>query len=233
MYIILFVLRYTSAHASGIFSEDSGVQINRLWGQKPTLYKKMSSKIWPSSFKKDKKTPLSPNNFKKSVSKSIQLDFRSLYPSAQLRKQPVLNGILLTAACKEDAYLLSQRQKIRKKNVLAINPVCQRVRKDDRKELFMMPINHYKTPPHRFEEYYATRLFAQKEIAPLLSEEYELISIAGASYTGKWLYNILFSNISMSIGGIANICGFYPDLLAVLDSSKRNARRLILYYYHG
>ena len=131
---------------------------------------------------------MSPNCFQKSVSKSIQLDFRSLYPSAQLRKQPTLNGIMLTAASKEDAYLLSKRRKIREKNVLAVNPVCQRVRKDSVKELFMVPINHYKTPPHRFEEYYATRLFAQKEIAPLISGGYELVSIAGASYTGSYLH---------------------------------------------
>ena len=181
---IHFVFRYTSAHASGIFSEDSGVQINRLWGQNPSLYKEMSSKIWPSCFKRDRKTPLSPECFTKSVSKIIQQDFRSLYPSAQLRKQPVLNGILLTAASREDARLLSQRKKIRAKNVLAINPVCQRVRKDKPRDLFLVPINHYKTPPHRFEEYYATRLFAQKEIVPLLSGGYDLVSIAGASYTG-------------------------------------------------
>ena len=35
------------------------------------------------------------------------------------------------------------------------------------------------------------------------------------------------------IAGIANICGFYPDLLAVLDNSGLNERKLILYFYHG
>ena len=131
---------------------------------------------------------MSPESFRKAVAKTIQLDFRSLYPSAQVRKQPVLNGILLSSANKDDAYLLSQRSKIRKQNVLAINPVCQRVRTQDNDkgdgERFLVPINHYKTPPHRFEEYYACRLFAQNEIAPLLSSGYELLSIAGASYTG-------------------------------------------------
>ena len=112
------------------------------------------------------------------------MDVRSLYPSAQLLKQPLLNGILLTAAGQEDAHLLSKRKWIRMKNVLAINPVCQRVRKNSHKSEFLVPINHYKTPRHRYEEYYATRLFAQREIAPLLSQGYELISIAGASYAG-------------------------------------------------
>lgn len=134
-------------------------------------------------------TPISQNCFKKSVSKSIQLDFRSLYPSAQVRKQPVLNAILLSAASREDALLLSQRKQIKDKGVLAINPVCQRLRKNDPEEVFMVPINHYKNPPHRFEEYYACRLFAQIEIAPLLNCGYKLISIAGASYAGN---NIVF-----------------------------------------
>ena len=187
--------------------------------------------MWPSCFKRDKKTPLSSSCFKKPVSKSIQLDFRSLYPSAQVRKQPVLNGILLTAASEEDAYLLSQRKKIRKKGVLAINSVCQRVRKKKPTKKFLMPINHFKSPPHRFEEYYACRLFAQNEIAPLLSQGYELVTIAGASYTGKYK-KLKLSNDSLK-GGYANICGFYPDLLAVLDSPELNKRKLILYYYHG
>ena len=114
------------------------------------------------------------------------MDFRSLYPSAQVRKQPVLNGILLSAASREDALLLSQRKKIKNNGVLAINSVCQRLRKSEPEEKFLVPINHYKTPPHRFEEYYACRLFAQTEIAPLLNCGYELISIAGASYAGSY-----------------------------------------------
>ena len=183
--VLLSLLRYTSAHASGEFSEGSGVEINQLWGQNPSLYTGLSGEIWPSCFKKDGKTPLSPSCFKKSVAKTIQLDFGSLYPSAQVRKQPVLNGILLTAASEEDAHLLSQRKRVRKKGVLAINPVCQRVRKNNPRKKFLVPINHYKNPAHRFEEYYACRLFAQNEIAPLLSQGYELISIAGASYAGK------------------------------------------------
>ena len=214
-----------------MFSEDSGAEINQLWGQKPELYTNLSSKIWPSCFKKDMETPISPNCFKKRVSKSIQLDFRSLYPSAQVCKQPVLNAVLLTAASKEDAYLLSQRKKIRKKGVLAINPVCQRVRKSNPKKKFLMPINNYKTPPHRFEEYYACRLFAQNVIAPLLSQGYELVSIAGASYAGENKKFILL--YPKSQGGPTNICGFYPDLLAVLDCAELNKRKFILYYYHG
>ena len=177
--------RYTSAHASGIFSEDSGVQINSFLGKQPSLYENLSSEIWPSFFDEDKKTPISSQAFNKSVAKSIQLDFRSLYPSAQCRKQPVLNGILLSSAGEKDAHLLSQRKKIREKNVLAINPVCQRVREKDSGEIFLVPINYYKTPRHRFEEYYAVRHYVKKEIEPLLSNGYELISIAGPSYAGE------------------------------------------------
>ena len=146
--------------------------------------------------------------------------------------QPILNGILLTTANKDDAHLLSQRRKIRQKNVLAINPVCQRVRTraEGEEERFLVPINHYKTPVHRFEEYYACRLFAQTEIASLVSHGYELLSIAGASYTG--IANIFLIKYAL-IAGIANICGFYPDLLAVLDNIRLNERKLILYFYHG
>ena len=95
----------------------------------------------------------------------------------------------------------------------------------------MVPINHYKNPPHRFEEYYACRLFAQNEVAPLLSQGYTLISIAGASYTGR--AKIKFSDNDIFAGGAANICNFYPDLLAVLDSPDLNKRKLLLYFYHG
>ena len=233
-YVLLSHIRYTSAHASGEFSECSGVKINQLWGQKPSLYTSLSGEIWPSCFKKDGKTPLSPNVFKKSVAKDIQLDFRSLYPSAQVRKQPVLNPILLSSASKEDAHQLSQRKRIRKKGVLAINPVCQRVRKNHPKEKFLVPINHYKTPAHRFEEYYACRLFAQNELVPLLSQGYELMSIAGASYAGesKRQKMKMHQMLYFAAGG-ANICGFFPDLLAVLDSAELNKRKLILYFYHG
>ena len=214
-----------------MFSKDSGAEINQLWGQKPELYSSLSSEIWPSCFKKDLETPISPNCFKKPISKNIQLDVRSLYPSAQICKQPILNAVLLTAASEEDVYLLSQRKKIRKKGVLAINPVCQRVRKNNPKKRFLLPINNYKAPPHRFEEYYACRLFAQNKISPLLSQGYELVSIAGASYAGKST-KLIRSYLKFE-GGTANICGFYPDLLAVLDCAELNKRKLILYYYHG
>ena len=95
IYIYFLKLRYTSAHSAGVFSEDSGAKINSLWGRNQSLYKNLSPDKWPSCFKRDKKTPISAKRFNKSLTKTIQLDFRSLYPSAQCKKQPVLNGILL------------------------------------------------------------------------------------------------------------------------------------------
>ena len=150
------------------------------------LYKNLSSGIWPSCFKSDGKTPIPAQCFTKGVKKTIQMDFRSLYPSAQIKKQPVLNGILFSVANKEDAYLLSQRKKIRRKSILSINQVCQRTRNSSSDEQFLVPINNYKTPQHRFEEYYASRLFVQKEIVPMINKGYKLTTIAGASYAGKY-----------------------------------------------
>ena len=164
--------------------------MNSFWGTDPSLYTSLSREIWPSCFEDGGGEYISPASFNKTVSKTIQLDVRSLYPTAQTKKQPLLNGVLLTAANKNDAYLLNRRKKIRKNGVLAINQVCQRVRDSNIDDVFLVPINNYKIPRHRFEEYYACRLFMQKCVKPLIKEGYKLLTVAGASYTGEWSFKL-------------------------------------------
>ena len=196
-FLFSFFPRYTSAHAAGEFSARSEVKINEVWGSKPELYKNLSSSVWPSCFKKDKVTPLSQDSFTKKVAKIINLDFRSLYPSAMLQKQPVLNGILLSVANKEDAIKLCDRKKISKKDVLALNQVCQNVRNTKDADCVLVPVNNYKRTQHGFEEYYATRLFVSKYVKPRLVNGYKLLTIAGASFVGNYNY---FNILSLIIG---------------------------------
>lgn len=78
---------------------------------------------------------------------------------------------------------------MREKGVLCVKGPCHAVRRsmrlNDKQELFVQPVNHYATPYHRYEEFYAVRDFLRREIEPRLKKGYELESIAGASFVGK------------------------------------------------
>ena len=112
----------------------------------------MSKKIWPAFFKADG-TLLPKEEFQKKIHKIINLDIRSLYPTAQTAKQPVLNPLLLSTCTKEDADLMNSYGQ--QNAVFALNDPCQSTRasKRDEDNLFLVPVNNKQTPYHRCEKY--------------------------------------------------------------------------------
>lgn len=132
-------------------------------------------------------------------------------------KMPVLEPLLLTSATEEEASFLTDRTAIRERGIIALNRVCQNVRDVPRSpnSTFLIPINNYRLPFHRPEEYYACRRQIQRRINPYLNIGYTLVTIAGASHVGYQ----------------ANLCGFRPDLMAVLENDHE--RLFHVYLYNG
>lgn len=146
-------------------------------------------------------------------------------------KMPVLNPLLFTSATLEDALLLTDRVSIRKNGMIALSRVCQNVRDSPKppEELFLVAVNNYTQPKHRFEEYYATRYQVRHHIQPLLNSGYKCITIAGASFVGN--NNKIKLNTHFISGSQANICGFIPDLMVVLENEEE--RLIYIYLYNG
>ena len=139
---------YTCAHGSGDFSVNSD-PINSSLFEDEALYNFLSKKIWPSFFTTDGKL-LKREEFDKKISKILQLDIRSLYPTAQCLKQPVLNPILFSTCIKEDAVKMADSYVMKKNGIYSINDPCQNVRNSGKNDdLFVVPVNNHCSPYHR------------------------------------------------------------------------------------
>lgn len=180
---------------------------------------------------------MSPEKFTKHLEKIVNLDVRSLYPTAQTKEQPVLNPLLFSTCLKKDSELLEDHSAMRKKGVVCLNGPCHAVRRsarlNEKQDLFLQPVNHYATPYHRYQEFYAVQDFIRREIEPRLKQGHELESVAGASFVGKLDKESLRLVLIHQSGGIANIGGYFPDLLAVLRRKTPPTRIVFVYFYNG
>ena len=185
-------------HGSGEFSEESDCVNSELFANED-LYNFLSKEIWPSFFKSDGRF-LEREAFDKNISKILQLDIRSLYPTAQTLKQPVLNPILFSTCLKEDGNKMANNHVMKKNGICSLNAPCQNVRNSEKnEELFVVPVNHHSNPYHRlacvhvslfprFEEYYASRYELKTNVQPYLNDGYQILTVAGASFVGKYFF---------------------------------------------